>query len=69
MFYVDVVHYFLIFGSESWVVTPCILRALGSLHNRVARRISGRMPRCQNIQWEYPPIVKFLTDAGLGTIG
>ena len=32
-FYVVVFQSVLIFGSESWVITPRILQALGSLHN------------------------------------
>ena len=44
VFYVTVVQPVLIFGSESWVVTPRILRALESLHHQVARQISGWMP-------------------------
>ena len=33
--YMVVVQSVLIFRSESWVVIPCILRVLVSLHNRV----------------------------------
>ena len=35
-FYVAVVQYVLLLGSYLWVVTPNILRLLGSLHNWVA---------------------------------
>ena len=69
-FYVTVVLSVLLFGSETWVVTPHILRAVGSLHNRAAHWISGRMPqRLWNGGWDYPPIGKALTDAFLEMIG
>ena len=38
----------LIFGSETWVMTPHMGRALGSFQHRVARRITERQLR----QWE-----------------
>ena len=69
-FYVAVVKSVLLFGSEMWVLTPRILRAIGSLHNWVARWISGRMPqRLRNRGWGYPPIEEALENAGLETIG
>ena len=43
IFYVTMVQSELLFGSETWVVTPCILRMMGSLHNWAAHRISGRI--------------------------
>ena len=52
-FYVAVVKYVVLFGSEIWVVTPCILRGVGSLHNQAARQISYRIPqRLQNRRWD-----------------
>ena len=69
MFHVAVVQQILLYGSESWVLTPRILKALESFHHRVARRITGRMPRrLQNGTWYYPPIGKALEDAGLFSI-
>ena len=64
-----VVQSVLLFGSESWVVTPLILRDLGSFHNREERRILGWMPQCQNSYWEYLPIGEALVEAGLDFIG
>ena len=43
-FYVVVVHFFLISGSDSWVMLTHIMWELGSLHNQVARKISGQIP-------------------------
>ena len=45
------------------------LRALRSLHIRVARRVSCWLPWCQNVKWEYPPIGEALVDTGMVTIG
>ena len=64
-----VVQYVMLFGSDTWVVTPHILRVLRSLNNWVERRISGRMPWCQNVNWEYLPIGEMLSNTGLDTIG
>ena len=62
--------YFLLFGSDTWVLMPCILIVINSLHNRVALRISGRMPQWMwNGTWYYPSIGEALADAGLDTIG
>ena len=47
-FYVAVVQYVLLFGSELWVFTPLILRVMGSFHNWVARSILVRIPQCKN---------------------
>ena len=49
--YMAVVHYVLLFESESWFITPQIMWELGRLHNWVAWLISGQMPRCQNEKW------------------
>ena len=45
------------------------MQVLGSLCNWVAQCISGRMPWCWNILWEYPQIGEALSDAGLDPIG
>ena len=42
--YVEVVKSVLMFGSETWVVTPCILRAMGVLYIWLTLCISGRIP-------------------------
>ena len=69
-FYVAVVQYELMFGSKMWVVTFRILRAMDSLHNKAARRISGRISqRLQNIGWYYPPIGEALEDVVMERIG
>ena len=35
----------LIFGEETWVMTACIVWALGGFQHRVDRQITGRQPR------------------------
>ena len=42
--YLAVVQSFMLYGSETWVVTYCIGRVLGRLHHRVTRRLTGRQP-------------------------
>ena len=37
----------LLFGSETWVITPRMERALSSYQPRGARRLTGRKPRRQ----------------------
>ena len=44
VFFKAVVQAVLLFGSETWVLTPRMGRDLGSFQNRVARRITGRPP-------------------------
>ena len=68
MFYKAIVQSKLLYGSESWVLTPTMLKALEGFHNRVARQISGEMPRLEKGSWVYPPIHTALGKAGLHRI-
>ena len=45
LFFKAVVQAVLIFGSEMWVLTPRMERALGSFQQRIAQQISGSQPR------------------------
>ena len=66
MFYKAIVQSVLLFGSETWVVTPQMLQALSAFHNRVARRIANKLPQRQRDgSWTYPPLSEALKDAGL----
>lgn len=60
IFYKAVVQAVLLYGCETWVVTPAVLAALEGFHHRVARRLSGRQPRYLpgRDEWVFPPIVK-----------
>ena len=42
-----VVQAVLLFGMETWVMTPCIERSLGRFQHKVTRRIIERHPRRQ----------------------
>jgi len=71
MFYKAVVQSVLLFGSETWVLSPSMLKALEGFHHRVARQLSGKvgwyLPR--EDRWVYPPISEVLEEAGLFSIG
>ena len=70
MFYVSLVQYILLFGVDTWVVTPCILKALYILNNRAAHQISSRFNQQQrNVIWVYPPISETLMGALLSPFG
>ena len=44
----------LLFGAETWVLTPSMDLALSSFQHRVARRLTGRQPRRQGDgSWGY----------------
>ena len=42
LFYKSMVKYVLLFDSETWVVTHCIVRTLGVSHDRVAFQLTGK---------------------------
>ena len=49
-----VVQSVLIFGAETWVVTPCMGQILGGFQYQVVRRLTGRLPRrWTDSKWEY----------------
>ena len=55
----------LLFGAETWVLTPRMERALGSFQHRVARRLTSRQPRRRvGGSWEYPPLEEAMVEAG-----
>jgi hypothetical protein len=64
-FYKAVVQSVLLFGSESWVMSPAIYKALDGFHHRVARRIAGMLPRLTDGDWVTPPVGPALEAAGL----
>ncbi len=69
MFCKAIVQAVLLYGCETWVITPKLLKALEGFHHRMARRISNMMPKRQaNGDWYYPPIDKALEKAGLWTM-
>ena len=65
-FYTSVAQEILLFGAETWVLTPRMEKALESFQSRVASRITGRQPRQkEDGRWEYPPLEGALREAGM----
>ena len=55
-FYIAVTQQVLLFGAESWVMTVRMEAALDAFQGRVARRLTGRLPRRgRDGKWQYPP--------------
>ena len=60
-----VVQQVLLFGSEIWVVSPRMERALSSFIHGAAQRITGRQPRRGwDGKWHYPSLVGVMKEAG-----
>ena len=59
----------LIFGPESWVINPFILRDLIISQNWVERSTYIRIFWCRNRKWDYPSIGEALVDKGVEPIG
>ena len=56
----------LLFGTETWVVTPRIGNTLGGFRHRVARRLTIiRTRRHTTGRWVYPPLDVAMTAVGL----
>ena len=47
----------IMYGSETWVLTPLTKRVLGRFHHRMAHRLTGRKPRKgRDGVWVYPSL-------------
>ena len=68
MYYQAVIASVLLYGSESWVVSPTVLRELEGFHVEAARRLTGMRPRKVEGKWVYPHSADVLTAAQLQTI-
>ena len=44
LFYVAILKATLLFGSETWEVTPRMVQTVGFFHHRVARHFTGKIP-------------------------
>ena len=65
-FYVAVIQEVLLYGSDTWVLTPRMQMLLGRFHHRVACRLMGRQPRKgRNGGWVYPPLKDAMAEAVL----
>ena len=59
----------LLFGEETWVLTPSMERDLSSFQHRVTRRLTGRQPRRRGDgSWDYPLLATAMTEAGFEEI-
>ena len=64
-FFKSVVQQVLLFGAETWVLTPIIERSLNSFMHGDARRITGRQPRRGwDGKWFYPSLEGAMKEAG-----
>ena len=69
-FYVAVVQAVLIFGYETWVMTPWFDKSLESFHHRSVQRMTGiGHKRQQDGTWVYTPFGAVLATVGLEEIG
>ena len=65
-FYIAVTQSVLLFGSETWVLTAQMEKALDNFQSRVARKITGRQPRRRKYgSWVYPPLVGVIKETGM----
>ena len=59
----------LLFGAETWVVTPKMERALSAFLHGAARRLTGRqVRRDKDGDWHYPSLEGAMKEAGLTDI-
>ena len=55
-FYIAVTQQVLLFGAETWVLTVRIEAALAAFQGRVARQLTGRLPRRgRDGKWQHLP--------------
>ena len=56
----------ILFGSKTWVMTPCLEKALKGFHHRAVLRMASMGSKCQQAgTWVYSPIWAALTMVGL----
>ena len=70
LFYKATVQAVLLFGSESWNLTPLALEFLEGFHIRAARYMTGMMPKkeASTGRWTYLVLADVLELDGLHTI-
>ena len=65
-FYIAVTQQVLLFGAESWVLTGEMEAALDAFQGRVARQLTGRLPRRgRDRKCQYLPLAGATKYAGL----
>ena len=56
----------LLFGAETWVVSPIMKWVLSAFIHGAARRLTGRQPRRERDgKWSYPSLEGAMKDVGL----
>ena len=69
-FYVEVVQAVLLFGSETWLLTPRLEKSLEGFHHGVVWRMAGMVPKRQHgVTWVYISIGEDLAMLGVKEIG
>jgi hypothetical protein len=70
MVYKAVVQSVLLFGSETWLLSQPMLKALEGFHQSVACFIAGKQPYLDRWmgEWVYPSINKVLEEVGMYSI-
>ena len=64
IFYEVVVQAVLLYGMETWFMSPLIGSTFGEFHHRVARVLTGRQPRrVLGGRWLFPPLEKEMAEA------
>ena len=65
-FFKAVVQQVLLFGAETWAVSPMMERALSAFIHGAERRLTGRQPRKgRDGKWCYPSLEGDMKEAGL----
>ena len=65
-FYIPVTQAVLLFGSETWVLTARMEKALDTFQARVARKLTGRKPQHRiDGTWYYPSLAGAMKEAGI----
>ena len=66
MFYKATVQAVLLYGSETWSLSPSSMKCLEGFHIRAAWRMSGKRPvRKEDRSWRYPHLEDVLQAVGL----
>jgi len=69
VFYKATVQSILLFGSETWNLSPVSLKSLEGFHIRAAWRMAGKRPlKLRDGTWTYPNSAEVLDEVGLKTI-
>ena len=69
IFNTEVVQVVLLYGSESWVVSPQIGKVLGSIHHQDIWRLMGHIPNTNGYEtWRYLPLGPEVAEANIKKI-